>query len=105
MNIINLTPHAITFINENNEKEVFEASGNIARVEQFVFSIPDTKYNLKTTVPDCVVGLPRQDINCVYIVSAMVREAEKTREDLWSPAEFVRDEQGVIIGCTAFICN
>ena len=105
MNIINLTPHTITFINEDNEKEVFEASGSIARVEQFMFSIPDTKYNLKTTVPDCVVGLPRQDINTVYIVSAMVREAEKTRDDLWSPAEFVRDQQGNIIGCTAFICN
>lgn len=105
MNIINLTPHAVTFVSESGEKEVFEASGNIARVEQFMFSIPETKYNLKTTVPDCVVGLPRMEVNTIYIVSAMVREAEKERDDLWSPAEFLRDDKGNIIGCSAFICN
>ena len=105
MNIVNLTPHNVTYINENGEKEVFEASGNIARVEQFLFSIPGSKYNLKTTVPSCVVGLPATDVNTIYIVSAMVREAEKERDDLWSPTSFIRDEEGNIIGCEAFITN
>ena len=105
MNIINLTPHAITYIN-NGTSEVFEPSGEIARVEQFLFSIPGCeKYNLKTTVPSCVVGLPKQDVNTVYIVSAMVREAEKERDDLWSPTSFIRDENGNIVGCEAFIVN
>ena len=105
MNIINLTPHAITFMHEDGTTEVFAASGDVARVEQFIFSLRDTKYNLKTTVPSCVVGLPEKDVNTVYIVSAMVREAEPTRDDLWSPTSFVRDEEGRIIGCSAFIQN
>ena len=105
MNIVNLTPHAVVFIHENGEKETFEPSGEIARVEQFLFSLPGTKYNLKTSVPDCVVGLPKKDVNTVFIVSSMVREAEKERDDLWSPTSFIRDEQGNIVGCEAFITN
>ena len=105
MNIVNLTPHNVTYINENGEKEVFPASGEIARVEQFLFAVPHSKYNLKTTVPDCVVGLPRRDVNTIYIVSSMVREAEKERDDLWSPCSFIRDEEGNIVACSAFITN
>ena len=105
MKIINLTPHDITFINSEGEYETFVTSGEVARVEQFLFAIPDTKYNLKSCVKGCVEGLPKQDINTVYIVSAMVREAEPDRDDLWSPTSFVRDEEGRIIGCTAFIQN
>ena len=106
MNIINLTPHAITYINNNGEKQVFEASGSVARVEQFLFSIPGCgEYNLKTTVPSCTVGVPKKDQDTVYIVSAMVREAEPNRDDLWSPTSFIRDENGNIVGCEAFIVN
>ena len=105
MNIVNLTPHSVVFIHESGEKEVFAASGEIARVEQFLFSIPGSKYNLKTTVPSCVVGLPATDVNTVFIVSSMVREAEPERDDLWSTAEFIRDDEGNIVGCTAFIVN
>ena len=105
MKIINLTPHAITFMHEDGTTEVFEASGEVARVEQFLFSIPDTKYNLKSCVKGCVEGLPKQDINTVFIVSAMVREELPERDDLWSPTSFVRDEEGNIVGCTAFIQN
>ena len=105
MKIVNLTPHAVVFVHESGEKEIFEPSGDVARVEQFLFSLPDSKYNLKSCVPGCVVGLPRKDINTVFIVSAMVREAEPERDDLWSPTSFVRDEEGNIIGCEAFITN
>ena len=105
MNIINLTPHNVVYIGDDGTSKVFKASGDIARVEQFLFAIPGSEYNLKTTVPSCVVGLPEKDVNTIYIVSAMVREAEPERDDLWSPTEYVRDNDGNIVGCSAFIVN
>ena len=106
MKIINLTPHDIVFVNEENDESiVFEASGEIARVEQFLFSIEGSKYNLKSCITGCVEGLPAKDVDTVYIVSSMVREELPDRDDLWSPTSFVRDEEGRIIGCTAFIVN
>lgn len=105
MKIVNLTPHNVTFIDESGESEVFEASGDIARVEQFLFSIEDSKYNLKSCIKGCVEGLPKEDANTVYIVSSMVREELPERDDLWSPTSFIRDNEGKIVGCTAFISN
>ena len=105
MKIVNLTPHDITFINSEGESETFMASGEVARVEQFLFAIPDSKYNLKSCIKGCVEGLPAKEINTVYIVSAMVREELPERDDIWSPTSFIRDEEGRIVGCTAFIVN
>ena len=106
MKIINLTPHDIVFVNEENgETEVFKASGDVARVEQFLFNIPGSRYNLKSMVKGYVVDLPEEDKNTVYIVSSMVREELPDRDDLWSPTSFIRDEEGKILGCTAFIQN
>lgn len=105
MKIINLTPHDVVFVNENDESTVFEASGNVARVEQFLFSIEGSKYNLKSCIKGCVEGLPAEDIDTVYIVSSMVREELPERDDLWSPTSFVRDGEGKIAWCTAFIVN
>lgn len=105
MKIINLTPHDVVFINENGESQVFMATGDVARVEQFLFSIEGSKYNLKSCMTGCVEGLPAYNKDTVYIVSSMVREELPEREDLWSPTSFIRDEEGRIIGCTAFIVN
>ena len=105
MKIINLTPHDIVYQNEEGEQEVFKASGKVARVEQFLFDIGGGgKYNLKSSVTGCVEGIPAESNDTVYIVSNMVREELKDREDLWSPTSFIRDDEGRIVACTAFIC-
>lgn len=106
MQVVNLTPHDVVFVDEENgESQVFMASGEVARVEQFLFSIEGSKYNLKSCVTGCVEGLPAKDKDTVYIVSSMVREELPERDDLWSPTSFIRDESGNIVGCTAFIVN
>lgn len=105
MKIVNLTPHDIVFVNENDESMIFKASGKIARVEQFLFSIEGSKYNLKSSITGCVEGLPSKDADTVYIVSNMVRQELPERDDLWSPTSFVRDSEGNIAWCTAFIVN
>ena len=67
--------------------------------------------------PDCpycgqVGGVRQDDSSCAehgdaeyhvshYLVSAMVRLALPHRKDLFSPADFVRDNKGNIYGCRA----
>jgi hypothetical protein len=54
-----------------------------------------------------IEGLPGLDlkIHVNYIVSAMVRNALPGRLDLVSPADFVRDAAGKIMGCKALEIN
>ncbi len=52
-----------------------------------------------------VIGLPEPVPGTLYLVSAMVREACKSRTDLASPGDLVRDEAGNIQGCKSLIVN
>ena len=105
MNIINLTPHAITIIGENKNL-VIEPSGIVTRIGSYTktvglliaenqgpFEIPIT-----VTKYDEVENLPEPVNDTIYIVSAMVANAIK-RHDLYIPNENVRDDKGRIIGC------
>ena len=103
MNIINLTPHAITFVAEN-EKLVIEPSGSIARVSSTTekvgevtvgnFTIPVT-----STVFGQVEGLPDPEKDTVFIVSSLVAGRVPDRKDVFIPNQSIRDDKGRIIGC------
>lgn len=105
MEIVNLTPHAITIIGENKNL-VIEPSGIVTRIGSYTktvglliaenqgpFEIPVT-----VTKYDEVENLPEPVNDTIYIVSAMVANAIK-RHDLYIPNETVRDDKGRIIGC------
>ena len=100
---VNLTPHEITFgIN------VIPASGIVARVA----SKPGEELgNGLYTAPQWgeVEGLPPEEPETIYIVSALVAgRVGNTRDDVYSPGtgpadNAVRDPQGRIVGVTRLI--
>lgn len=105
--LINLTPHAIMVVNDEEENILtIEPSGNVARVTQ------STEQLATVTVDGVVipvtqntygelVNLPEEKAGVSFIVSAMVASAgEKLgRKDLFIPNETVRNDKGQIIGC------
>ena len=100
--IINLTPHAITFVDPDTSAPILvvEPSGLVARVSTrtervgTVAGIPLTQ-----TVFGEVKDLPNPEEGVVYIVSSLVAQRFKDRDDVFIPNESVRDDKGRIIGC------
>lgn len=99
--IINLTPHAVSFINADGATVLtVEPSGTIARVSS---SITKTGEIAGLPVTETVFGevqdLPEQIDDTIYLVSSLVAQRVPDREDVFIPAESVRDSAGRIIGC------
>jgi hypothetical protein len=117
--IVNLTPHEINIIMPNvwDMKGIpnlqmnidhgtgtvtitIPASGIIARCRterktvSNVDGIPVT-----STIFGEVEGLPEPKEGTIYIVSSLVAQACKDRNDVFIPDDTVRDEEGKIIGC------
>ena len=113
MKLINLTPHSITLIIGDNTVSI-PASGQLARVSQVTEQLGVAELELADgtliTVPVSrntygqVDGLPEQDDETKYIVSALVKSACPNRIDLLVPNESVRDEAGRIVGCRSLGC-
>lgn len=104
MKIINLTPYAITLMGE--EKITIKSSG-IARARQTRVTVghitgPD---GIQIPINKCVYGevdgLPAPADNTIYIVSAIVAQAAKGRNDIYVVDDTVRDGAGAIIGAKA----
>lgn len=99
--IMNMTPHAVSFINDEGETVLtVEPSGTVARVSSrtvqtgILNGLPVTQ----TQFGD-VQGLPEQNDDTIYLVSSLVAQRVPEREDVFIPAESVRDSAGRIIGC------
>ena len=103
MQIINLTPHAINFLDSNNRPILtVEPSGVIAPAKQTrtlcgtIAGIPVNQCAYGT-----VQGLPEPAKETIYIVSAITAQACPEREDVYIVDDSVRDETGRIIGVRA----
>lgn len=99
--IINLTPHAVSFVDANGTTVLtVEPSGTIARVSS---SITKTGEIAGLPVTETVFGdvqdLPEQKDDTIYLVSSLVAQRVPDRKDVFIPAESVRDSAGRIIGC------
>ena len=102
MNIINLTPHDINLLLED-DVIVFKSEG-IARVQQkealdeYFDRVPIYKNKYGE-----VEGLPEEKDGVYYIVSFVVASALKDkRNDLLIVTKTERNEKGQIIGCYGF---
>jgi hypothetical protein len=105
MKIINLTPHDINILTDAGDITI-PASGQVARCATTrqtidVININGINVNINKTLYGTVDGLPDPAPDTLYIVSALVAQAAKDRQDLVIPDDSVRDDQGKIIGCRA----
>ena len=107
MNIVNLTPHAITVLGDDGAVIAeFPPSGVIARCAETV--IPDGEVAGNTVVKITngeTTGLPDAGDDTIYVVSLLVCAGNPDRGDLYIPALLDRDELGRVIGCRAFAQN
>jgi len=100
---VNLTPHEVKILNQNGEIQSIPASGQIARISTSFevdnvvngVAIGHTTYSGVTGLPDPVTGT-------IYIVSLILLKALPDREDLVSPNELVRDENGLVLYAKSF---
>jgi len=115
MNIINLTPHAITMVTPAGDVDV-PPSGQICRVDYRNRPLVDCKWawmqvgGLPVSVRygmGPLTGLPPAVDGTTFIVSAQCLDSiltrGDTRPDVVAPLNFRRDDKGRITGCTAFI--
>lgn len=107
MRIINLTPHAINLMAEDNSIiAVFESQG-VARTVSSRVAIDTVDINgasiaINRTTFGAVDNLPAPAADTLYVVSALTAKAAPDRQDLIAPDDTVRDDAGRIIGCRAF---
>jgi len=101
MKLVNYTPHTINLPNAS-----IPPYGIFARCEeitQYESKINGIQFIKKTYGK--VAGLPDKEDGVMYIVSMMVRQALPNRNDLASPGDLIRDENGQIIGCLNLVIN
>lgn len=118
MNIINLTPHAVNFIN-GNETTVYPASGyelRVTTIDNLIGSYPlpivrvtwgELRFANTSTKEVC--DKPPFDLRAydMVIVSRIAKDAisanwPQLADKCVCPHNLVRNENGQIIGCTSF---
>lgn len=100
--LVNLTQNAIQIAGFG----LLKPSGMAARAHNNLSQIGDVNGIPLMISNFCgVSNLPEPVEGVLYVVPAYVREALPERTDLASPAKFLRDEAGHIIGCCALEVN
>ena len=102
MNIINLTPHAVTLHGAEGKAVTLPPSGQVARLavaREAMAPVLVDGVTLSVSRPTlgAVTGLPDAQPGVLMLVSALVADAVR-RADVVSPGELVRDAAGVITG-------
>ena len=103
MKIVNLTPHALNFLDAENHVALTVPSSGVARAAQrreSIGTIDADGVTLPVTrsVFGAVEGLPAEKDDVIYVVSALTAQAVPEREDVFIVDDSVRDENGRIIG-------
>ena len=107
MEIVNLTPHEVKVLDDDDSVIATFPSSGVARASQHnvlvgeIESIPVVKTEFGE-----VSGLPEPTGGVVFIVSRITAEAAQAQgrstDDLLTTSGAVRDSQGRIVGCRAF---
>ena len=106
MRIVNLTPHALTFVAGDEIVASIPSSGQarcaqsrqqIGTVDLAGHAIP-----VNRTQFGAVSGLPEPEPGTIYVVSVVVASAlAGSRDDVYVTDDAVRDADGRVIGCRA----
>lgn len=105
--IVNLTPHTINVVDDENHVILTLPSEGVARSESsrelaHMLSIGDASIPVNRTTFGEVQNLPEPQEGVYYVVSAITAKAASGRNDLLLTDDTVRDADGRIIGCRAF---
>ena len=101
--IVNLTPHTINFVGQNNTIIASIPSSGVARAAQRrkivdIIEIDGISLPIARCTYGDVQGLPDPMADTIYIVSAITAQAVPERQDVFIVDDSVRDESGRIIG-------
>lgn len=107
--MVNLTPHAIVLLLQDNRQRLIPASGLVARriVQREparIICLGGQTLTVNAVTMGDLEGLPDSVPGIMYIVSRMVAEVAADREDLLFPDQLVRDSEGRIVACRGFGC-
>lgn len=96
--VYNLTPHLINIRGDRTLD--LDTSGIVARCSQSNELVGRLAgISIKKQKFGKVVDLPDPQENTIYIVSRLVADACRDRNDLLIPGPVLRDENGKVIGC------
>ena len=100
--VVNLTPHPITYIIDNDNKIVIpKGQAPYPRLKEYIdIRKPIGIFRIKCKKYSNIENLPAPQENVFYIVSGLIAQAAR-RKDLLIP-NTIRDENGQIIGCDSF---
>ena len=105
--LVNLTPHPITVFDADGAEIINLPSAGNARLGES--KTIDSAIDLDgATVPVGTIshqageGIPEPQDDVLYVVSTLTALGVP-REDFLSPADFVRDESGRILGCRSLV--
>jgi hypothetical protein len=102
--VVNLTAHRVAVFDGDAVIAAWDPSGVVARLTELSSASRPIMTNhgevpvTTVTYADRVTGLPLASPGTAYIVSRVLAAAWP-REDLYFPADEVRDETGQIVGC------
>ena len=103
--LVILTPPNIVILKEEGSTITIEPSGTIARVssaKEIVNTIEGVVF-YKGTFGE-IQDLPEPEEDTIFIVSGFLLSAlNNTRDDVYAPAELIRDETGKPIGTKGLI--
>jgi|SRR5690554_369537 len=100
MKIINCTPHKINIHNSDGTKTTLNPSGIVPRV-QVNRTFLQKSGGIDVYRPDFgkPIGMPDRKPDTFYVVSSLLAAAVPDRDDLLTPGDAIRDDQGRIVGC------
>jgi hypothetical protein len=107
--LINLTPHPVT-IRLRDGRVISLPSEGVVRVREIVEDVGELELEDGVTIPlrrkflaDEIEGLPEPEEGKIYIVSFLAAQKawEMGRTDVVAPGDYIRDEEGRIIGITS----
>lgn len=107
--LINLTPHIITILLDNDERIVLNPLGVTARLQYDTESerplyVDGAYVPLTRNVDPIIANLPEPEDGNVYIVPLVVAMHAK-RADVVSPDRLIRNADGKPLGCAGLLVH
>ncbi|MEE2040797.1 hypothetical protein Q8791_26610 [Nocardiopsis sp. CT-R113] len=107
MPVVNLTPHAVTVVDESSRViRCWPGSDEPARVEAVRVPVGLEVAGVPLMAEERTrANLPEPQEGVWFIVSSVVGSAHPERRDLLVPSDLVRDGKGVVTACRSFVIS